>query len=166
MSAPLAVGDLLFFHRHGPIRALIHLGQWLRPSLRPWAHLTHVACVAAPGVLIEAEWPRVHATPLDAYQSSEYVVARTGMDAHDQPQAAAYLNACVGERYGWLTFLGTALRMLTPGAGGLFFGGNRTAICSGMAACMLERGSFIAAGNASTMCPAALARAVGVPARS
>lgn len=158
----LQTGDLLFLHRHGPVRRIIFLGQWLRASNRPWALLTHVACVVEDGWLVEATVPRVRRLRLDHYQLQEYVVCRTSMDHHDQEQARHYLLEQVGEPYGYLTILGISLRMLTPSRLGLFLGLSSTAICSGLGASMLERGWYVFRQAAATLAPAELARELGV----
>ena len=169
----LTPGDLIFLHRPGPIRAVIHAGQWIRPSLRPWAALTHVACVrgtlnqpawgwASPGTLVEAVFPRVRRAHIDEYRPQQYVHVATHLSAEDQAEAAAYLDHVVGEPYGLLTCAGIAVRMLTPGRGGLVLSREGTGICSGIAACMLERGPYVWDGDATAMCPAELAKALGV----
>lgn len=159
----ISPGDLIFLHRPGPVRDIIRAGQWVRSGLRPWAALTHVACVRdANGMLIEAVYPRVRRRHITEYHPQEYVHASTGLSQPDQGEAVAYLDSCVGERYGVLTCAGIAVRMFTPGHGGLVLMGSRTGICSGLAAEMLERGSYRFDHVAASMCPAELARAVGV----
>lgn len=157
-------GDLLFVHRRGLVQALIQLGQALRPSLRRWAGYTHVACVVDDrGNLVEALLGGVRESTLARYHGVEYIVAHTGLLWPDDAQAVQFVREAVGQRYGILVFIGTALRMLAPGRG-LWFGMNGTEICSGLAARMLERGwhDFGPLLPAS-MCPAELARALRVP---
>lgn len=153
-------GDLIFLHLHGPVRLMIRLGQDLRPELRPYAHLTHVAVVIdTDGTLIEARWPKVRQIPLDTYQAKDYLYVPTHMDPRDAAQAVAYLKSCLGQPYGVATFVGTGTRMLTPGKGFIQLAGGRAPICSGLAATAMERGTFIANGLAAGMCPAEVALA-------
>lgn len=158
-----APGDLLFLHCPGPIRATIHAGQWLRPALRPWSELTHVACITSTaGDLIEAKFPKVRRGHVSEYHASQYLHVATHLSAEDQAEAVAFLESRVGEPYGVLIDAGIALRMLTPGHGGLFFGRSGTGICSGLGAEMLERGPYVFSGLPAAMCPAELARALHV----
>lgn len=162
-----APGDLLFLHCPGPIHATIHLGQWLRPALRPWARLTHVACITSTaGDLIEAKYPRVRSGHASEYAAQDTVHVSTHLNEIDQLEAVAFLRSRVGDRYGVLIDAGIALRMLTPGHSGLFFGEDRTGICSGLAGEMLCRGPYRFPIVPSVMCPAELARALNVPADS
>lgn len=154
-------GDLLFLHMHGPIRLMIHVGQWLRPSLRAWSRLTHVAVITDPsGALIEARWPRVRRGQFTQYRQRDYVHVRTKLHIADQKQAVAYLETCLGDPYGIGTFVGTATRMLTPGKCCILLA-SRWPICSGLAATALERGWFVAKGAAASLSPAELAQALG-----
>lgn len=155
-------GDLMFVHRHGPVAWIIQIGQSIRPSLRPWRRLTHVAVILDPSTVIEARAHGVVRRPLSEYAARDRIIVHTRLTSIDQAQAIAYVRAQLGERYGVLTFLGTGLRMLTPGRG-LWFGGDATQICSGLAATMLERGWFVFPGVvAASMCPAELARSLHV----
>lgn len=157
------VGDLVFVHRPGLITALIRVGQWLRPSLRPWARYTHVAVlVGASGMIIEAHAKGVQVADLTEYRDRDYILVRTGLQGYDVLQAEQFLFRQVGERYGFVIFAGTALRMLTPGRG-LWLGMNGTEICSGLAAQALERGWYVFSKLAASLCPAELARELGVP---
>ncbi|MGH2870434.1 MAG: hypothetical protein ACRDNK_23055 [Solirubrobacteraceae bacterium] len=159
--AEVVPGDLVFVRRRGPIAWMIQLGQSIRPSLRPWRRLTHVAVVVADGAIIEARARGVVRSPLSEYADRDRIIVHTGLTGDDLAQALAYLHAQLGERYGLVTFVGTGLRMLTPGRG-LWFGGDATQICSGLAATALERGWFVFEQVAASLCPAELARALAV----
>lgn len=158
-----SIGDFILVNRQGVVPGLIRLGQWLRPSQRPWARFSHVACIATPdGELIEALTRGVVRSPLSDYRDVSYVLVRAGLDEHDQAQALAFLQSCIGQRYGFLTDIGIALRFLTPGRG-LWFGADGTQICSGMAAQMLVRGTANFKSNPASMAPAELGAYYRVP---
>jgi hypothetical protein len=94
--------------------------------------------------------------PLAEYRDVEYAIARTGLGQPDRDQVVRFARSCVGQRYGWLSILGVALRYLTPGRG-LWFGMDGTEICSGLAAQAMCRGWAIFDHNPATMTPAELA---------
>lgn len=178
LAATLQAGDLIFvrrprYHQLTGTRthraaswllgAIIWLGQSVRRASRPWANFTHVACSVGGGSLIEAHAGGVKHARLSEYVNRDYYVVRTGLGVIDREQAIEFLRLNVGDGYGYLIFLGIALRMLTPTKWGPFLGWNHTNICSGLAAQMLERAWYVFDGQAAQMDPAELARDLGVP---
>lgn len=142
-------GDFILCHRRGLVSALIRLGERLR--LRR-AEVSHAALCRADGYVYEALVRGVCVTPLAAYRDVEYWIVRMEMQTTDQRQAIRFARSCVGERYGWLTIVGIALRFLTPGRG-LWLGMDGTEICSGLVAEALVRGWSIFRHNPGSLTP-------------
>lgn len=155
-------GDFILCHRKGFAAACIRGGERLRAkSGRRWSH---AALCDGQGYVIEALTHGVKRTSLDAYRDIEYVhVSGDGLEAADRRQAVHYATHLLGERYGWLEILGIALRFLTPGRWGLYFGSSRTTICSGLVANAQTRGWKIYPVEPSTITPAELAEFHNVP---
>jgi hypothetical protein len=149
-------GDFILCHRKGFASALIRAGERLRDPANAcrWSHAAMV--VSEDGRLVEALTRGVSATEVGSYRGTEYDYVRTSMATPDCVQAQRFANSCVGERYGWPTILGIALRFLTPGRG-LWFGMNGTEICSGLVAQGLCRGDAIFPYNPASMTPSELA---------
>jgi hypothetical protein len=151
-------GDLLGVERTGFVSGMIHLGQWIRPSLRPWAKLTHWAYVRTDGGhLIEALTRGVVRSHISKYDGIRTVVIHTNLDPHDLEQANAFADSCVGMDYGWLTDASIGLRNLTPGRG-WWFGMTGTQMCSGFCAETQVRGPTIYPAEPGSMQPAELGR--------
>jgi len=123
-----------------------------------------MATFETPDTLIEAVAQGVVRTPASFYDSYDRVLVRARLDAHDVEQALAFLRSCLGQGYGFVTFVGVALRILTPGRG-LWFGLNGTEICSGLGMQAQTRGGGIPAVDPASMTPAEVAELYGVPAR-
>jgi len=150
----LQTGDILLVHRHTAIGRAIYVRQRLYYPRR-YARWEHVACVRDSHTLVEALTRGVVKTPIEKYRNVEYLAVRTGMTGYDQRQAAAFLDACVGQQYGWWTDLALAVPTPPTEAFGVVHYG--TSICSGLAAQMLVRGWEIFFQDPAVMVPAALA---------
>lgn len=162
-AAGLHIGDLLFVHRPSILGWLIRMGQWLRPSLRPWSGYSHVAIITdCGGGLIQALSEGVVRGHIEEYRPRDYVIVHTHLSPDDQHEALNFVEAQLNDSYGWTIFISTALRVLI-GRWGLWIGRDKTQICSGLAAQCLERGPYVFDVEAATMCPAELAQALRVP---
>jgi hypothetical protein len=158
-------GDFILVCRRGIVSTLIRWGERLR--LHSGARWTHAAFVEDADTLIEAVTSGVRRAPISEYRDFEYVLVRTGMSqsgADDAAQAVAFASSCVGQRYGFATIVGIALRFLTPGRG-LALGLNGTEICSGLVAQALVRGWANFPVNPASITPAELAEHYQVPDR-
>jgi cell wall-associated NlpC family hydrolase len=156
-------GDFILTHRHRPYSFIISHGQKLRftGAMRPYAHWSHAAlCVDTDGSIIEALGKGVVKNNLTEYEHVEYHYVHVDMDDRDRLQAVKFVQACVGQKYGWGTILGLAFTLATGSK--LQFGFNGTEICSGLVARALERGNFIFPKAPNTMMPADLAEIFNV----
>jgi uncharacterized protein YycO len=122
---------------------------------------SHAAFCETPDTLIEALTHGVRRTPLQAYQPIEYAIVHTHLQGDDQAQAVSFAQSCVGQRYGFSTDLGIALRFLTPGRG-LWFGMDGTEICSGLVAQAMVRGWANFLHNPASLSPSELGQYYGV----
>lgn len=156
-------GDFILCHRKGFAAWCIRQGE--RLHFKPGSRWSHAAFCEDDMFVIEALTHGVRRTPLAAYRNVEYTLVKTHMDPKDAEQAIAYARHLLYEKYGWLEILGVALRFLTPGRWGLYFGSSRTTICSGLVANALTRGDAIFDVEPSTMTPAELASYHNVPVR-
>lgn len=151
-------GDLIFCHRKGFVSFLIRLGESLRGEHR-WSH---VAYVREQYGIIEALTHGVTKSDLNKYKDIEYVLVHTGLDEVDKVQASAFVESCLGQKYGFLVILGIILRYLTPGKG-LWFGMNGTEICSGLCAQAMCRGwANFPKDNPASITPSRVAKYYGV----
>jgi cell wall-associated NlpC family hydrolase len=149
----LEPGDIIFCHRKGIVPWIIRTGQKLRnPKGSYWSH---VAIVAREDYVIEALTRGVKRTHISEYSGIEFSVKKTSLQGMDTIQALNFAGQCVGQKYGWFTILGIALRFLTPGRG-LWFGMNGSEICSGLVAQALVRGWYIFDYEPASMTPAEL----------
>lgn len=156
-------GDFVLVERRGLVSAVIRLGQRLRKAQRPWARFSHAAMIVSErGDLVEALTRGVVRSRIEDYAAIPHTLVAAGLDEHDQAQAVAFAESCVGQSYGWLVILGIALRFLTPGRG-LWFGEDGTSICSGLVAQALCRGWANFPANPASMSPAELGAFYRVP---
>jgi uncharacterized protein YycO len=154
-------GDFILTHRFRPIVALIKLGQELRfqgPD-RIYAHWTHCALVVAEdGGLVEAESVGVTRSPISKYQSKEYHLVRLGPEfsPEGRQRAVAYANSQVGQAFGFLALMGSALFLLF----GLHLKLMRMnhQICSGLVVRALQAGGLLQDADANLILPADLAK--------
>ena len=146
-------GDFLLCHRKGFASWCIRAGERLKGARG--AKVSHAAFCETPDTLIEALTKGVVRTPLSAYREVEYWIVRTELQAEDQDQAVEFARSCVGQRYGFLTDFGIALRFLTPGRG-LWLGMDGTEICSGLVAQTQVRGWANFPGDPAAMSPSEL----------
>lgn len=156
-------GDFILCHRKGIVSAIIRWGERLR--FRSGSRWSHAAFCACNGTIFEIQIDGAQHVNIDEYRDIEYLIVHTNMADPDFRQAWWY---SIGEltsdhKYGWLTLLGTATRMLIPGRG-IWFGG-RTNICSGFVAQCLVRGDAVFSVNPASLTPAELAEHYGVPDR-
>lgn len=156
-------GDFILCHRRGIASALIRWGERIR--FRSGARWSHAALIESPEVIIEALSRGVVRTKLSHYHDIEYILVHTQLSDQDTAQALAFAQACLGQRYGFITDFAIGLRFLTPGHG-LWFGTDGTQICSGLVAQALTRGWAVFSQNPASLSPAELAEDYGVPARS
>lgn len=136
-------GDLILCHRKGFASACIRFGERLKTG--KGAVVSHAAFVAThymghEATLIEALTKGVCVTPLSAYRHVEYWIVRTGLQGNDRAQAVSFAQSCLGQKYGWSTIIGLALRFCTPGKGLPGLLSNGTKICSGLVAQTQVRG--------------------------
>lgn len=150
-------GDFVLLHRPGFVPSMIGLGERLRFGKGHWSH---VAYVITPIEIIEALARGVERNPLSEYRDIGYVVVHTHMNPLDVEEANAFALSCVGQRYGFFTDFGIALRFLTPGRG-LWFGMDGTEICSGLVAQALVRGTANFKVNPASISPTELAAEYG-----
>jgi hypothetical protein len=139
-AANVSPGDFLLCHRRGFVSACIRAGERIKTG--KGSVVSHAAFIETAGddpTLIEALTKGVCRTPLSAYRHVEYWIVRTKLTGDDQLQAVAFAQSCVGDKYGFATDLGIAIRFLTPGKG-LWFGAGGTQICSGLVAQTQVRG--------------------------
>jgi hypothetical protein len=154
-------GDFILTHRFRPIAAMIKLAQEIRfrgpDSI--YAHWTHCALVVAEdGALVEAESVGVKRSPISKYQSREYHLVRLGPEftPEGRKQAVAYANAQVGQAFGFLALVGSALLLLF----GLHLRLMRRnhQICSGLVVRALQKGGLLEGADPALMLPADLAK--------
>lgn len=150
-------GDFLLCHRRGIGSATIRLGERIKYHQGYWSH---AAYIITPTEIIEALTGGVDRNPLSVYHDIDYALVHTALDPHDVLQANAFAESCVGQRYGYLTDVGIALRFLTPGRG-LWLGMNGTEICSGLVAQAEVRGPVNFAVDPSSISPTELGRQYG-----
>jgi hypothetical protein len=141
-------GDLILCHRKGFASWCIRTGEWIK--YRKGAVVSHAAFVetssmptygnVAPPMLIEALTRGVVRTPLSDYRHIEYWIVRTHLQADDQLQAVRFAQSCIGQKYGFSTDVGLAVRFLTPGDGSFGLLSDGTKICSGFCAQTQVRG--------------------------
>jgi uncharacterized protein YycO len=147
----LEPGDLLFVKTNHFVSKLIRYGQ--RGYGPRYAQWNHVAVYVGDGMIVEALTKGVVLSPLDKYpvldtkqvrvatlipggivtDGSSAAIAMRG-------NAADYARSCVGEKYGFATIAAIALKVLFKGHWN--FGVQGTSICSGVAACELQRLGF------------------------
>jgi cell wall-associated NlpC family hydrolase len=156
-------GDFILCHRKGIVSSIIRLGERIR--FRSGDRWSHVAIVENDEWIIEALTKGVVRSHISVYDKTEKLLVSSGLDEHDRPQAVAFAQSCVGQKYGWLIIFGIALRFLTPGRG-LWFGSDGSEICSGLVAQALVRGPKIFKVNPASITPAELAEEYAVPHKS
>lgn len=156
-------GDFLLCHRKGFMSALIRAGERIR--FRSGARWSHAAFVEDGRSVIEALARGVVRTPLSVYTDVDVVLVRTCMNNVDRMQATRFVQSCLGQRYGFPTYLGLVLRFLTPGRG-LYFGLDGTEICSGLVAQAMVRGWANFRVNPAQVTPAELAEYYQAPSTS
>jgi uncharacterized protein YycO len=153
-------GDFILTHRKEVYSFLIALGQkWFvfHGQDKPFAHWSHAALIASTdGAIIEALGKGVVRHTLEEYKDIEYHYVHVDMDDHDRRQAVAFAQACVGQRYGWVTIASIGFWLLTKSR--LQIGLNGTEICSGLVARSLERGKYIFQKSPNTIMPGDLAK--------
>jgi hypothetical protein len=157
-------GDFILTHRKEPSSLLIAAAQRLRfrGEDRPYAHWSHVALIASQReidkepTLVEAWWSGVRQVSLSEYKDIEYHYVRTNLVHHDRRQAVDFVQACIGQQYGWPTLVATTPSLLFGDH--IEFGLNGTQICSGLVARSLERGQYIFPTAPNMMLPGHLAK--------
>jgi uncharacterized protein YycO len=154
-------GDFILTHRFRPIAAMIRMAQEVRfrGADGVYAHWTHCAMVVgADGTLVEAESVGVKRSPISKYRSKEYHVVKLGTEfpAEGRKQAVAYAEAQVGQAFGYLALVGSALFLLF----GLHLRLMRRnhQICSGLVVRALQRGGLLPDADPDLSLPADLAK--------
>lgn len=153
-------GDFLLtgVKAQGIVSWAIKTGAWLRRYEKPYRRFSHTALVIdADGTLAEAVAKGVVRTPLAHYDSADYVLVRTRVDAHDQAQILEFAESVLAARtkYGFPTFAGLALYCVTGAS--LCIQSAGTAICSGFVSDALTRAGYIWPRPPFSMMPADLA---------
>lgn len=143
--------------------SIIRWGERIR--FRSGSRWSHVALVENDEFIIEALSKGVSRSHISVYDHTEKIIVSSGMNDQDRAQAVAFAQSCVGQKYGWITIFGIALRFLTPGRG-LWFGANGSEICSGLVAQALTRGPKIFKVDPAGITPAELAEEYNVPTHS
>jgi uncharacterized protein YycO len=158
-------GDFVLTHRFRPIAALISLAQKIRfrgpDSI--YAHWTHCALVVdAEGALVEAESVGVKRSPIAKYQSREYHLVRLGdgFTPEGRKQAVAYANAQVGQAFGFLALMGSALYLLFGFHLRLMRRNHQ--ICSSLVVRALQKGGLLKDADPDLTLPAHLAKIYNV----
>jgi uncharacterized protein YycO len=154
-------GDFILTHRFRPIAAMIKLAQEVRfrgPDSM-YAHWTHCALVIdEDGSLVEAESVGVKLSPIGKYQSKEYHLVRLGDEftPEGRRQAVAYANEQVGQAFGFLALMGSALYLLF----GLHLRLMRRnhQICSSLVVRALQKGGLLKDADPDLTLPAHLAK--------
>lgn len=133
---------------------MIRFGERLR--FKSGDRWSHCGVFITPDLIVEALTREVCRTPASAYRNIDHLIVDSKMVELDRKQAVAFATSCVGQKYGWPTIFGIALRFLTPGRG-LWFGANGTEICSGLVGQCMVRGWANFKVNPASMTPAELA---------
>jgi uncharacterized protein YycO len=154
-------GDFILTHRFRPIAALIKVGQEMRfrGDESVYAHWTHCALVVAnDGALVEAESVGVTRSPISKYQSKEYHLVRLGAEftSEGRQRAVAYASSQVGQGFGYLALLGSAL-FLVLGLHLKLMRRNHQ-ICSSLVVRALEAGGMLRDADPDLTLPAHLAK--------
>lgn len=130
-------GDLVFCHSKGIIGKAIRLGEWLR--WRTGHFYNHVAVVQEQAgtdwTVVQAEARGVTRTSLlsTVAPGGSYLVLR--VPNADPMKVVTFAQSQVGKKYGWVSILSIAIRILTPRWLPLpSVRANRTWICSALAA--------------------------------
>lgn len=142
---PLDPGDLLLVRTNHFVAKLIRFGQ--RGYGKDAAQWNHVAIYIGNGEIVEALTNGVVRGYASKYPPSD-VCKIPVMPYHGgsglgeaglamRANAASFALSCVGERYGFMTILAIAFKVLTKGK--IDFNLQGTSICSGLAARSLER---------------------------
>ena len=154
-------GDFILTHRFRPIAAMIKLAQEVRfrgpDSI--YAHWTHCALVVdEEGSLVEAESVGVKLSPIGKYQSKEYHLVRLGDEftSEGRKQAVAYANEQVGQAFGFLALMGSALYLLFGLHLRLMRGNHQ--ICSSLVVRALQKGGLLKDADPDLTLPAHLAK--------
>lgn len=153
---PLKPGDLLLVRTNHFVSKLIRFGQ--RGYGKDAAQWNHVAIYIGNGEIVEALTSGIVRGYASKYPSSDVRALVSKAKVADakvvllgdntweilenamRANAAAFAISCVGEKYGFLTIVAVAFKVLTKGK--IDFNIQGTNICSGLAARSLERLGF------------------------
>ena len=130
-----------------------------RGSDAKYAHWTHCATVVnEAGALVEAESTGVKRSPVSRYKDDEYHLVRLGAEfaPEGRKQAVAYAEAHVGQAFGYLELIGTALFLLFGWRLKLMRRDHQ--ICSGLVVRALQKGGEVRDLDPDLALPADLAK--------
>lgn len=149
--------DLLLVSDQLPFSRLVQLAQRLA-GYGDASRWNHIAIVEDAMVLIEATPGGIKRTPVGYYLadgSKQTRVISLALSAEDRAQALAFARGQIGRRYGFLTIISVALRLLrVPWV----FEAPGTYTCAGFVAEALERAGYELDGEWAS--PAGIARAL------
>ncbi len=160
-ASNLQAGDFILTHGSDLFGQLIRFGQAIRihGEDRRYTYWNHAALIVdEQGTLIEALSQGVCQTNISHYTPAEYHLVRLGATAseEDRAEAVRFARKAVGDKYGWLTIVNIALRLLTGGK--LMFLMDGQFICSGLVARAMERTHAVFNRNTEGIMPADLAK--------
>lgn len=151
-------GDFILVERNGKSARFIRAGQRRRyhGEMAKFAKITHAALVTSPeGDLVESLYSTgVARTHIDKYRDLPYELVHVNASEQDQVQILNFVQCVIGQKYGWATIACCLLGDLT--SGGLTFGFQGQAICSGLVARAEERTGAYFSRLAEDVCPADL----------
>lgn len=156
--ADYSPGDFILIHSDGFFDKLIQFGQSLRfrGADSKFALWNHAALITGQDEIVEAISKGVRVKPLSYYLNKDYILIRIDATDDDRQEAVAFARYCVGDKYGWLTIISSALSFLIGLR--LSFGFYGQEICSGLVARSLERTKAIFHKDAAHITPADLAQ--------
>jgi len=126
----------------GFVSGAIRFGErlHLHGADRQYARWNHAVCVSGDGAgkawLVEALGHGVQRSPLDTYKPVEFLYVATDLDDSERADFVGYCETMVGTKYGFLTIVSIALRLL--GGPRVGFSQSGTVICSGLVAAALS----------------------------
>jgi len=141
-------GDLVLAHGKGIISWIIRLGQWLRPSWRPYRYWNHAAIVITEldGVVKCVQMARrCEIVTLNQVSPGGKTEIRRIPDGVDRIKAVDWAlgQARAGRRYSFLTIASIALQLITPKwLDVTFHEASPAYICSGLVALAWQHGGW------------------------
>ena len=104
-------GDILTFKGHGFLYEV--LSRIIKLKVPTWNREEwHTAPLVRPGIIMDAEWPRLKLSPITDWPANEIKVYRINETPPTQEQLDDFIKDVEGCRYDWLVYILTALAIL------------------------------------------------------